>query len=236
MKKICAFIGSLLLFMGCCFSTVQAAVTNPFQIIGTDIEKGTKEFEVAIQLKDAVGLSAYEIYVEYDSAVLQVADEEGNGYFYTDEFKRYYSGGYMACNDKDNRKVIFAGANTGVESYSGNVAKIRFQVSETAGIATTIKLKVKAVATEEACGIVRLDISNPDIAYDIVLDEFQGIYGDVNFDKQVGLDDAQLTLKTALKISSFDASQTIAGDVDFDGIISLSDAQIILKKALKIIE
>lgn len=221
--------------MGCCFSTAYGAVSNPFQIIGTDVEKGVEEFEVSIQLKDTMNLSAYEVSVSYDNTVLEVSDTEGTGYFYTEEFKTYYSGGYLDCNDKKNTEVVFAGAKTGAGSFSGTLGKVRFVVKENAGTATAITLNVKTVGTEDTTGVIRLDISNPQQIYNIVLNEFQGIYGDVNFDKQVGLDDAQLALQAALKITSFDAEQTIAGDVNFDGAITLPDAQIILKKALRII-
>lgn len=236
MKKICALMLSVLICMGCCVTAAYAAVANPFLVSGTDIDKGTEEFVVSIQLSESLKLPAYEVSVVYDNAVLEVADAEETGYFYTDEFKNYYNGGYMVCNDKKNSEVIFAGAKVGAEAFSGTVAKVRFRVKNTTEVATDITLHVKAVGVEDTTGVLQLDISNPKKVYNVVLDEFQGVYGDVNADGQISLDDAQYTLKAALKIIEFSAQQRIAGDINFDGVVNLEDAQIILKKALRIIE
>lgn len=59
--------------------------------------------------------------------------------------------------------------------------------------------------------------------------------GDVNDDGNVGLSDAQLTLKAALKITNLDEDSEKAADVDGSAGITLADAQLILKYALKII-
>lgn len=235
MKKICAFIVTLLVGMGCFVTAAHAAVTNPFLVTGTDIEKGTKNFVISIQLSEAVRLSAYELSVTYDNSVLEVAGAEETGYFYSEEFKNYYDGGYLACNDKNHSEVIFAGAKLNAGEYSGTVAKVCFRVKNTSHIATDITLHVKAVGMEDTAGVVQLDISNPKKQYNVVLNEYQGVYGDVNADGEITLEDAQYTLKAALKIITFSAEQKIAGDMNSDGVVTLEDAQIILKKALKII-
>lgn len=59
--------------------------------------------------------------------------------------------------------------------------------------------------------------------------------GDVDGDDKVTLTDAQMVLKAALKIESFDETQIEAADVDQNGRITLEDAQRVLKAALKII-
>ncbi len=59
--------------------------------------------------------------------------------------------------------------------------------------------------------------------------------GDVDFDKNVSLSDAQVTLKAALKITMLNEQESLAADVDENGTIELQDAQLILKYALKII-
>lgn len=58
--------------------------------------------------------------------------------------------------------------------------------------------------------------------------------GDVNGDGDVTLEDAQLTLKAALKIMDLDEDATKAADISGDGQIDLEDAQNILLAALKI--
>lgn len=235
MKKIGALLGTLLLVMSSCITTVHAAVENPFAITGTNIEKGQKEFDFAIRLNRELVLSAFELSVEYDGSVLDVADEPGSGYAYTDGFKAYYGGGLLVCNDKADTEVVFAGAGTGLGSYAGEVATIHFKTLKEDAFATTVKLKIKTVGSESGTETIKLDLSNPITSYSVVLKEYNGLLGDVNFDNRIGLEDAQLALKAALKITVFDVARTIAGDVDFDGKITLSDAQIILKKALKII-
>lgn len=66
-----------------------------------------------------------------------------------------------------------------------------------------------------------------------VIPEF--IKGDANEDTQVTLEDAQLTLKAALKIITLEGAAALAADVTGNGDgITLGDAQLILKVALKI--
>lgn len=235
MKKICALMLSLLLCMGCCFTAVHGAVSNPFQITGTNVTKGVKEFVVSIQLKESISLSAFEISVVYDSTALEVVDKEGTGFFFSDAFKKYYSNGYAVCNDKNNTEVIFAGAKTGAGNYSGTVGQIRFKVKEQAGAVADIQLNVKTVGQESSSGIVKLDVSNPKIIYNIQLNDFTGTLGDINADGTIGLKDAQLALQSALKIITLTGNQKLAADVNSDHAINLVDAQTILKKALKII-
>ncbi len=60
------------------------------------------------------------------------------------------------------------------------------------------------------------------------------VKGDVNGDKSVSLEDAQIVLKAALKIIKLNEIQTKAADVCQNGTIELEDAQKILKVALRI--
>lgn len=60
--------------------------------------------------------------------------------------------------------------------------------------------------------------------------------GDINGDKNVDLEDAQLALKAALKIEPLTGDAAAAADVNNDNVINLEDAQLILKKALRIID
>ena len=59
-------------------------------------------------------------------------------------------------------------------------------------------------------------------------------YADVDGDGTIGLTDAQMVLKAALKIEVLTDEAMKAADVDGDGTIGLSDAQLVLKFALKI--
>lgn len=60
------------------------------------------------------------------------------------------------------------------------------------------------------------------------------ILGDISGDGVVTLEDAQLTLKAALKMIAVKDTQILAADVDSSSGITLEDAQMILKAALKI--
>lgn len=60
------------------------------------------------------------------------------------------------------------------------------------------------------------------------------ILGDVDSDNSITLKDAQLVLKAALKIITFDNIQIMASDVDKNAMVELRDAQAVLKAALKI--
>lgn len=226
---------SILLSIGCCFSTAHAAVSNPFLLAGTDVPSGVTEFDVIIQLNKAVNLSAFDISLDYDETVLEVADKQGVGYDFTEEFQRFYSGGYTACNDRKNTEVMFAGAKTGAGNYAGTVAKIHFRVKAANKAATTLYLNVRSVAGDSQGSIVKLDITNPKVDYLVKFGSFQGAYGDVNLNGKVEMDDAQAVLKAALKISSLAGEGAVAADVNQDGEITLADAQLVLKKALRII-
>lgn len=59
--------------------------------------------------------------------------------------------------------------------------------------------------------------------------------GDVNGNNKVDLGDAQLVLKSALKITTLDSAKSKKADVNVDGQVNLTDAQLVLKYALKII-
>ncbi len=62
------------------------------------------------------------------------------------------------------------------------------------------------------------------------------IMGDVDNNGKVELNDAQIVLKAALKITGLTQIQFQAADIDTDNQITLTDAQKILKLALKIIQ
>lgn len=63
----------------------------------------------------------------------------------------------------------------------------------------------------------------------------QILRGDVNNDKKVTLKDAQIVLRTALKLSKLEGDLFTAADVNNDKKITLKDAQTILKAALHLI-
>lgn len=60
------------------------------------------------------------------------------------------------------------------------------------------------------------------------------LYGDVDFDNQVTLNDCMIVLKAALGIDALRPDQMAAADIDQDGSINLTDAKIILEIALGI--
>lgn len=69
----------------------------------------------------------------------------------------------------------------------------------------------------------------------INLENREIIYGDVNGDGAVTLEDAQLVLRAALRIVDIEETWLENADVDFDGEITLADAQYVLLRALRII-
>lgn len=232
MKKICAMLLSLLLFVSCCVSTADAAINNPIQLTGTDAVRGLSEFVISVDVKDAWNLAAFQLTVDYDESVLEVAE---GGFHYSEEFQSYYVNGVCDANNRSQSEVVFAGAKTGAGAYTGTLAVIHFRVKDSSKTATTISLQVQTLATEEGGNVIKADIVNQNINYAVILQDFNGIYGDVDFNQNIDLNDAQLTLKAALKIIALDADAAIAADVNQDGTVNLQDAQIILKKALKII-
>lgn len=60
------------------------------------------------------------------------------------------------------------------------------------------------------------------------------ISGDVNGDGTVNLEDAQLVLKAALRITSLLKDEQAAADMSGDGQVTLEDARLVLKAALRV--
>lgn len=62
------------------------------------------------------------------------------------------------------------------------------------------------------------------------------VYGDMDGDNKVDIQDATLVLRAALLIDELDESSFLAADVDGDLEVGLNDAQLVLKYALNIID
>lgn len=62
------------------------------------------------------------------------------------------------------------------------------------------------------------------------------MYGDVNFDGRINVNDATLIQKYAADLVNFNAEQMVAADVDGDGCISVNDANLINKFSMGLIE
>ncbi len=224
----------LLLSVPC---TAGAAGANPLELTGTQPVSGTTEFTVTIQLKDAFVLSAFDFVVEYDTAVLEVENQQGTGYDYTSELKKAYEYGMLACNDREEYShVSFAGALAGAPEYQGAVAQIHFKVKpDSSAVATTVSLRVNTIGTETDGRVETVELENKTLAYTVQLKEASGLAGDVNNDGKITLADAQLALKYSLNLIMLAQLQIQQADMNNDGKVSLADAQTILKKALNLI-
>lgn len=245
---VMAFVLSVLL---CVPVQMQAAETieNPFLVRVTGLETGGDTFVAELQLKKPIVMSAFDVSVCYDNAVLDVNDKSGVGYAYTDEFKKMFSGGQMTCNDMKNEKVKFVGVCAGAKEYSGTIAKIYFSIAKTdAGqlrsSSTVLNLNAAFIGIESKNDIEKQTIQNPLLKYELTFGdeenpgnvmEVSGVVGDVNENGQVQLNDAQSILKTALLLQKLTGRAAILADVDGDGKITLSDAQLALRKALLLI-
>lgn len=73
---------------------------------------------------------------------------------------------------------------------------------------------------------------NPIVSPNVPVKDY--LAGDINGDGKVTLEDAQLTLKAALKIMELKEEQMLAADMNQDKYVTLEDAQKVLRKALKI--
>lgn len=239
MKMLKMFIAGLMclaLLMAVPY-TEDAAVGNPLELTGTQIETGTTEFTIAVQTKDAFVLSAFDFVVEYDPTVLEVDDQQRTGYDYTAEFTNAYENGMLACNDREEYShVSFAGAMTGASAYKGTVAQIHFKVKAGSYVTTTtVSLRVKTIGTETADGIETVEPENKILSYSIRLKDATGLAGDVNNDGKITIHDAQLALKISLNLILLPQPEVRQADMDNDGKVSIHDAQMILKRALNLI-
>lgn len=239
----------VLLFYGMPNPVLAEAIQNPFQLTGIDIEKGTKEFTMSLEVKEEMQLSAFDLVVEYDNTVLEVVDKANGGYSFTNEFESYYKNeeegrnGFLSCNDKDKQKLIFAGAMTltkpvtEVSGFAGTIAQVSFRVKEEAQKdSTLLNLRVENVAEEIDNKIEPIAIVNPNISYRLVLKDSSWIAGDVNQDQRVDLLDVQLALRAALRIITLDAQQIEIADFNLNAQVDLSDARLILKKTMNIVD
>lgn len=85
-------------------------------------------------------------------------------------------------------------------------------------------------------GMICATVMFSSINVGVFADTKEIMYGDINGDGDITLEDAQLSLKAALHISECKASDIEPYDVDCDEKITLNDAQLILKKSLWIID
>ncbi len=79
------------------------------------------------------------------------------------------------------------------------------------------------------CGVDYSNAGAEEISYNTVF-----VTGDLNGDKQILLEDAQLALQAALKIITLEPDVLKSADLFGDGMVTLEDAQNILLVALKI--
>lgn len=229
-KQVFLPISILVLFLSC-FAVVQAEEVNPFSLEIIRIHGDEEQVQVYVKVDAAYGLSAFDFSINYDANVLQPYDKSEDGYAFSNEYQTGYTGGLLSCNKKTDGQVRFAGAKTGAQPYSGKMAYVCFRLLAQDVTSTNIQIQVNTVAKEQDNAIVRLDLDQPQKDYTAVL---QSLEGDVNFDGKVSLDDAQLALKAALKIISFDENQVKAADINQSGAVDMTDAQSILKLALHI--
>lgn len=211
---------------------VSAQENQPFRLDVSQAAVGAEEITVYVVQDYTEGLSAFQFSVSYDPAVLEPAGADDGGYSFTGGYTDSYTDGLLSCNKKSDGLLVFAGARTGAQAYTGNAAVIRFRVCSQTAVRTELKLTVETAAVETAQGIEKIDPAQPQTNYSIIL---QKLIGDVNQDGQVTLPDAQLTLKAALKLVALTPEQNELADVDGSGSVELADAQLILKKALKLI-
>ena len=61
---------------------------------------------------------------------------------------------------------------------------------------------------------------------------FSGLLGDVDFDGDVDVTDALLTMRYAMGIIEFTPEQLAVGDMDSNGTVNITDAVIILRIAM----
>lgn len=235
-KKIYAAVICLVLLISSskCV-TAENVIRNPLQLLGTNIEKGVTAFTITLQAKETSVLSAFEVCVEYDSDVFEVDDTEGVGYYFTEEFKTYFSNGYLCSNDKENQQVVFAGAKTGADAYTGEIGKIHFKIKDNiTDTSAVIRLRIGSMAKETKLGIQEITLFDSIIGYRLVLSDNYNPTGDANLDGKLNMMDVQLILKSALGIKQLEKYQMEAVDFNLNGKAELEEAQTILKKVLKI--
>lgn len=238
--------------MVCCPVQTQAVelIENPFQITITGLKAGSDTFVAELKLKKPTVMSAFDVSVCYDSTLLKVNDKSDGGYAYADEFKQAFSNGQITCNNKDNEKVVFAGACVGSKEYSGTIAKINFTINKNdkgqyVNSSAILNLSSAFIGVETDSDIIKHTIKNPLIKYELTfgeneqnpggVQEVKGLPGDVDENGIVELKDAQVVLRAALLLQQISGKPLILADVDGNGSVTLADAQLALRKALLLI-
>lgn len=134
-----------------------------------------------------------------------------------------------------NEVVGCAGGIAGVETATSVIENCSSE--KTPGIRNSLKYlyyvkKTDAIAPLTEAELQQLlDAQKPEVTPQ----PSQNEKGDVNGDNKITLEDAQLTLKLALKIMDGDERQLKAADLNDDGMVTLDEAQTVLKKALNIL-
>lgn len=98
---------------------------------------------------------------------------------------------------------------------------------------TVLKRRISLILCLSLCVGIFMGTSS-DILADDTSQSIGFQYGDVDGNQQINLNDAQITLKAALRIITLENKALQAADLGGDGLVSLEDARNILSVALKI--
>lgn len=230
MKKLLSLL--LCVVMLCTVSVTAFAdgdnVTDAVVSVGTVEGKAGESVIVPVSIQSNPGFGALTFTVTYDSSVLSISDE------------KVTPGAVIegAVNTANSEKAMYL-VNTAeagkiyvclikAENITGDgvLFNAEFTVAEGAKNDTEISLTVDEMADETANLYTGYTAASGGVTLASVL------YGDVNGNTKVGVDDALLTLQNAVGKITLDETQTKAADVDAVAGVSVNDALLILQYAV----
>jgi hypothetical protein len=197
---------------------VEVATKRTLSITSVEASPGDK-VTISISITDATGLTAGDILVKYDAAVLTVGEVKGTDLI---------SSLNLIVNKDVLGEIKLPMAGTkGIPSGSGAIVEIGLTVSKDAKVGTETILSFSDTEIyDESGAVIPVILENG-----VVKITQQGIKGDVNNDGKVRSNDAMLALRIAAGLMVPSDYQKWAADMNDDGKIRSNDAMLILRKA-----
>jgi hypothetical protein len=205
-----------------CDDTDPSIYPRPVRVIGGQGYPGQTQVSVFVMIDDAIGVAGGDIYLKYDKNILTAQD-----IIIGPLIQGFLTDSYIIKNEG---KIVLGMANiSGIESESGTLAEIIFDVSEDAVVGDVVPLVFEMLSlydeyTESYCvlpinGEFRITES--------------GFKGDLNQDERITSVDTILTQQITVGVITEPSDYQIwAGDVNEDGEINSADAILILRAAV----
>ena len=178
--------------------------------------------KVTISLSEGSDVAMAQFAVKYDSSIFKFVSASSGEVM-----------GDVTTNSYEDGTVYFGWDDPTPVTAGGTILELVFRVPDNAELG---EYPVE-IDTEEEFVFADADSNNLDMKIEngkiVIID---GIYGDLNGDEKINVEDAYLARLIATKLITPEETKMIFGDVDLDHKITVIDANLLRRYAVKLIE